>query len=608
VSLSTDDSQERETIDVIPPHHTTDVLPCTDAAPISIRSYSQLINDGSALRAALSTSASVLSRELTKALGSRAGAISAADILNAAADPRVASMLGVRSALDLSIDVRLVAGDRFSACYEAQHKIAWNVSVVVAAALSVSMCVLLYAARAVVRRSRTFRNEVGDDGGTHYVNVHSGETMAAAKEGELPPGSIVVDRESGSARAADRRRCFSVRLRHVPLYSLGSAFTPEDVRARAAAFAPAQLIVTAASSALAALAMVSADEGRFVALLSAAIVVQVAFAAATVWVAPFDVSAAWKAPSVAALLSLSVVSGAVTLGLKAAQKNNSRASSLVISIVPLAIGFPVPTIIFVYWWRGVLRAAAVAQVTGKIDGEIECEAARDDANDEPPGSGDDTNTSTSSSGDDSLVPGAFTRAVLPAPLTSFLDKLASASPPPQSKVSTTSDISPSPQSTFTSKFAALYESQHVKTPGVAVEQKVSVSQSGGSAPDSLNERRIPLTAYLRKLFSTSKPAPAQTRPVKSSEDLPPTSEHTTSVDVPTTNPIFRALPADDAAKMSSLFCLNSSPDLHAPPEALRALGIFKDGRIDSNPLWARRDLSLAEIRAQLREANPRSVL
>jgi len=327
------------------------VLPCTDAAPTPVRAYLALVNDGASLVAALGDAGS----PLAAALATAAKPSALADFARAAADPPFAAARGLRAALDARIPVRLVAADAYSVCYEGAHRAAWNAAAAVAAALALVLLAGGAAAAATAARARRWTRVVDADGDVFFLSA-DGESAW-----EVPPGGVEA---GGGAAPAPPRACARASA------ALTTALTPADVRRGAEWFVPAQLALTAASSALSGLARAQADAARFAALLGAAIAAQAAFAALTLRVAPFAAAARWKNGATAALLLLPVVSAGVALEL-AATLRAGHAPAAGLALAPLILAAPVPPAILYFWWRAVVlralreaatRAAAAAAV------------------------------------------------------------------------------------------------------------------------------------------------------------------------------------------------------------------------------------------------------
>jgi hypothetical protein len=316
------------------------VLPCTDGVGLSVRSYLALNNDGNLLAEALGKPESLVARVLSGRTAS------ASDIARAAVDPPFASARGLSAVLDAGLNVRLVAGDRFSVCYEGAHRVAWQVAIGLSVALVVGVAALSFGAVVIARRARTWLSVVDDDGKKGVVNAHTMERREECPEMDEIATETVRNSGTCSSRLA---------------YSIGVASTPLDLRPSAASFIPAQSALTAASSALTALAAAGSDNTRFIALLSSAIVLQGLFAVVTLRWAPFDKANAWKNSAVATLLALSMLSEAVSIYLDSSSRAGARPSAAA-ATAPVVVAFPIPLVVFVLWWRGATRRMEIKEL------------------------------------------------------------------------------------------------------------------------------------------------------------------------------------------------------------------------------------------------------
>jgi hypothetical protein len=314
----------------------TPALVCAPPAPMGVRAYLSLLNDGSALDAALGDGASTLSAAL--ALSGAAGA-SRAELQRAAADHAFAAARGLAPALNASLAVSVLASEPFRVCREGEHGGAFLAAAATAAALGGFAA--LGACVAWRRGSRAAPPPAPAPAPAPAADSGTGG-------GASPPPSAPAPPPPPPPPAA------------IAAAALLAALTPADVRPAAAWLPPAQLLLTAATSAFASASAAERELRSFCAMQGAGAALALLLAAALLRAAPYESRAAWKGAATAALLLLYVAasvasvvlflggSGAVALSVPAA---------LAAACAPLALAYPLPPLLVFAWWRAARGAA-----------------------------------------------------------------------------------------------------------------------------------------------------------------------------------------------------------------------------------------------------------
>jgi hypothetical protein len=351
----------------------TAALPCLPPSSMAVHSYLSLKNDGTALMAALSDPDSAVSRALA---GTSATIV---ELQRAASDPVFASKQKLSAALSSTIRVAVLAKDSDTVCYEGTHAIALPVAICALIILGLWTAAGIYSAVEAARNpanngavgaapnanaadasagtlaAQSNLNAAGASAGT--LAAQSNLNAAGASAGTLAAQSNVNAANASAGTLAAQPappevrlpRCMRMRI------ALATALKSSDVRPPTAAFTPTQEFISALTSVLCAVALVTQDVSVFCGLMGFAIVAQFAFCAGVLKAAPF--TEAWKTKAVVLLTALPTLAQllAIIFLLYNRQSGNARIAqnagavagvSLLIIVAILIVLF-----ILIAWWR-----------------------------------------------------------------------------------------------------------------------------------------------------------------------------------------------------------------------------------------------------------------
>jgi hypothetical protein len=303
-------------------------LPCLPPSSMAVHSYLSLKNDGTALVAALADPDSAVSRALA---GVSATIV---EIQRAASDPVFASKQKLSAALSATIRVAVLAKDSDTVCYEGTHAIALPVAICALVLLGLWTAAGIYCA---VEAARNLAN--------HAVVAAPNDNAALAVAGS----DGAQTQTTTPPEVINLPRCMRVRS------ALAAALSSNDVKKHAAAFTPTQEFLSALTSVLCAVALVTQDVSVFCGLMGFAIVAQFAFCAGVLRVAPFE--EAWKTKAVVLLTALPTLAQllAIVFLLYNRQSGNARIAQNAGAVagVSLLIVLAILIVLFILiaWWR-----------------------------------------------------------------------------------------------------------------------------------------------------------------------------------------------------------------------------------------------------------------